>query len=119
MAGAGVRGCAFSAMKRTAARRERRPNSNSSWQSAAADGPANDESPALECPGGTGGPLAYVFRALGLLKVHRRGRRKAVGLEIGWRPLGARAPSLFDNTRAAMQRDRKRLSKAVENAADA
>ena len=28
-------------------------------------------------PGGTKAPLAYVFRALGLLEVHRRGRRKA------------------------------------------
>ena len=30
-------------------------------------------------PGGTEAPLAYVFRALDLLKVHRRGRRKAAG----------------------------------------
>ena len=28
-------------------------------------------------PGGTKAPLAYVFRALDLLEVHRRGRRKA------------------------------------------
>jgi hypothetical protein len=28
-------------------------------------------------PGGTEAPLAYVFRALDLLEVHRRGRRKA------------------------------------------
>ena len=31
-------------------------------------------------PGGTEAPLAYVFRALDLLEVHRRGRRKAAGI---------------------------------------
>ena len=67
-------------MVRTAARRERRPSSYPSWQSAAARGPANDESPALSSRVGPEARFAYVFRALDLLKVHRRGRRMAVGI---------------------------------------
>ena len=41
-------------------------------------------------PGGTEAPFAYVFRALDLLEVHRRGRRKAAGnakrMAVVWRP---------------------------------
>ena len=47
-------------------------------------------SPHAHAPGGTRGSPAYVFRALGLQKVHRRGRRKAAGIcnrmAVVWRP---------------------------------
>ena len=67
--------------------------------------PANDESPDSEQPGGTDGSLAYVYRALGL---HRTPPRAPKGcrLDIGRRPLGARAPSLFE-TSGSLPRDRE------------
>ncbi len=47
-------------------------------------------------PGGTEAPLAYVFRALDLLEVHRRGRRKVAGIAnrmaVVWRPRSLFSP---------------------------
>ena len=65
-------------MERTAARRERRRSHFESFPQPP-DGPANDESPDSEQPGGTDGPFAYVYRALGL---HRTPPRAPKGCRL-------------------------------------
>ncbi len=45
---------------------------------------------------GPQGPLAYVYRALGLHRTPPRAPKGCRLCKIGWRPLGARAPSLLE-----------------------
>ena len=102
-----TRGCALPAMERTAARRERRPNSNFGLASAAARWSRERREPGLRAAGWDHKARLRMCIAPSACIEHRRGRRKAAGFakSDGGRSAPALPRSL--KPRAAMPRDRE------------